>query len=348
MQIFAYDDRKVLPPYIRQVLIYYANYLHLNISLLGRARPQKNGFPLFSDGICMPPGIGHYRSSVDIAACENLLELFGQRFVNYSTNEYQFERACFDRWFVLNAATKELHYNEHICLLDSDFLLALAPEVLYQYCVSQSFHSDLDFISDWKSVPDGKPPFVMPSVTIIRKNLLQNLCDFIFFEYFSLANSHSLIAEYYVHISNGRLGGICDMRALGCWLQSSNCKIFNVSELDCCAMRAANNVNALAQLYDLSNSWHVEIGSGKITLNHGSDSINLLGVHFQGGSKYLLEKLDFSSTACQPSILQDFCIKANLRSRRAGFLVWGWLSNKPIAWLKRISQKTLNIYHRYL
>lgn len=342
MRVFAYDDRQILPSYIRQQILYYANNLNLNITLIGRSKSIKNGFPAFSDGICMPPGIGCYQSTLGIAACENLLALFDQRFVNYSTNHYLFERACFDRWFALNLATNELHDDEHVCLLDSDFLSALSPEILYSLCVNQSMDSHLDFISDWEFVDGFETPLVRPSVTIIRKSALQNLCDFIFFEYFGSENSHTLLAEYYVHISRGKLGGVCDMRAIGCWLKSRKYQVFNVSQLHGYEMRSMNNVNFLIDLYAATNPCHIKIGQGQISLNYGNHSINLLGIHFQGRSKHLLAGLDFSSSDCQPATLHLCTDQADVNSKRSSPSLLGRLLRKARVYKEKISRKISN------
>ena len=95
------------------------------------------------------------------------------------------------------------------------------------------------------------------------------------------------------------------MEALADWINSRSYNIFNISKLDGYSM-IANNINCLSARLGPDNSdWTIDVSLGKIVLKTPSSTINLLGIHFQGSSKRLLNSLFIDPLDCSHFTIQS-------------------------------------------
>ena len=294
MFVAAFDDRKVLPGYFYHFISHTIRFCDLNfitpINSAGRLSSEFNLDNEFQLNLLNPRELPGYLYSQ---------KLFDDIFVNLSTNPARFERSCFLRWFALNAATSHLNNDDFVCLLDTDFLLAISPSSLLALCTQTSFGENIDFIAEWK--PHTELVSIGPEITILRKSTLFNFCRFIITSYFSSSNREYLRREYFDRIGNGLTGGICDMRALASFVRQSPSNVVNIRELP--NVELVDNLNNLARVSSRFGSWHFDLNQNRSYIHIDGRDKKLVGVHFQGHAKYLIAlavKLKFflSSNDC--------------------------------------------------
>jgi hypothetical protein len=274
----CFDDRGLLPEYFQVFL--QSTLIHTNLQLITRAKAIRS-----DDGKKIPletfKGLT-VKSPFDLPYYNQSIKLFEKRFVNYSTNKSRFEQACFNRWFALNAATCELSDNDYVCLLDSDFLLGCEPEYILQQCTAQGGNC-FDIIAEWT----GSLAAVGPEITIIRKESLFEFCRFLVTNYFSPSNLSILQGEYFDLIGRGLPGGICDMRALACWMREDSVKSFNLNELRPSGF--IGNLSVFISENKKEAGLALEIAQGKLNLLKPTGNQSLIGIHFQGQAKVFMK-----------------------------------------------------------
>lgn len=272
MFVAAFDDRKAPPnyfvPFIRNTL----EYTDLNLISPAKAIPYVQQRSRFDVQLIDPARLPGYLA---------VKTLFDSVFINYSTNSFHFERTCFHRWFALNASTNLLNGSDYICLLDTDFLLGMAPAKVLSVC-QKSSRIDLDFIATWE---DEVPVSIGPEITILTKSYLFGFCQFLLTTYFSDSTKSQLLGEYFDRIGKGLSGGICDMRALASYARLHPHSVFNLSSLG--NPMIIDNFNSfLNSEQGTTNNWKLVFHStGQMIHLSGDSQLPLIGTHFQGGAK---------------------------------------------------------------
>lgn len=271
----AFDDRTTPPAHLAPFLANTSAFCDLR--LITPARPPRrtpevtSGTPFALETV-HPERLPLYRHAA---------RLFDGVFVNYSTNSDSFERACFHRWFALNAATHSLRDNDFVCLLDTDFMLGMAPSDLLALCQTRAAGRHLHFIANWS---DQSTAVVFPEITIMTKSYLFGFCEYLLTVYFSPAMRSRLVQDYFAHIGRGREGGVCDMRALAAYADLRRDQVFNLRHLP--GVRIISNFNYfLKSETGNSDDWKITIRPGAQILQTGSEVTPLIGVHFQGSAK---------------------------------------------------------------
>ncbi len=277
MFIAAYDDRYRLPDYITTFIRNTTNFCDLNF-----ITPSTN---LSTGGKLLSAPSRCRLNIIDPASLEYYQyarKLFDTAFVNYSTNSEAFERACFHRWFALNASTSNLVDTDYICLLDTDFLIGMNPDDVLAECISKANDNDLRFIAEWA---DSDPIIAIgPEITILTKSFLYSFCEYLLTTYFSPSMTSQLLKEYFERIGNGLAGGICDMRALAAHANLYCSGLFNLGSLS--TPQVIHNFNSfLDSDTGRTASWKILFQQDKQTLEIDADSRKLIGTHFQGGAK---------------------------------------------------------------
>jgi hypothetical protein len=276
----CFDDRRLLPAYY-QVFLQSA-LIHSELHLITRAKAinsydgKKISLQSF-EGLTV-------KNPFELPYYTHAIKLFEKNFFNYSTRKSRLEQACFNRWFALNAATCELQDDDYICLLDPDILLGSQPEDILSQCTQQEGQS-FDIIAEWCE------PLVSvgPELTIIKKQSLFEFCRFLITNYFSPCSVPMLQGEYFDRIGRGLDGGICDMRALACWIREGRVKSFNLNEL-----RSSGLIRNLTEFISENKEDEgsaLEIAQGKLTLLKSTGNKQLIGIHFQGPAKVFMERL---------------------------------------------------------
>jgi len=132
--------------------------------------------------------------------------IFLEKYVHLSTNSKEFELACFERYFALNALFNSLNLSA-AWQLDTDVWPSKFLHVFDEFeLVLSCEYLDRSVISAHAS-----------------KFSSRCLKDLVSFLNFRLYDDHleEMTRVFNDRIKGGLLGGICDMRAIGYWLKSS-------------------------------------------------------------------------------------------------------------------------------
>jgi hypothetical protein len=283
MFVAAYDDRVLTPSYFIPFIQNTTRFCDLHfISPANVSRKDTFANSEFKTRLVVPRSLKGYLYA---------RKLFDASFVNYSTNRCSFERACFHRWFALNAATSSLSDSSFICLLDTDFLIGMSPSHVLSRCMSKIGGENIHFIAEWAG---DEPVAIGPEITIMTKAYLFGFCKYLLTTYFSPGMKSQLCGEYFDRIGNGLPGGICDMRALAAYSRVRSNDIFNLRKLSDSLI--LDNFNTfLGSEVGKNESWKISFKSGMQSLHFNDELKTLIGIHFQGNAKL------FMHLACRDS-----------------------------------------------
>lgn len=304
MFVASYDNRTLLPSYMG-VFLEHSTF-HAQVHLLSPAKTiglqNAEAAHLASSPqlVLLDPATLNYYAEAE--------SLFDSVFLNFSTNPAAYEKACFCRWLALDLATCHLADNDYVCMLDTDFVLGMHPEDILQICSEQAGGSGPGFIGSWS---EQHPAAIGPELAFFQKKYLFQFCRYLLSGYFDPTNHPSLRGQYYDRIAKGLAGGICDMRALAGWLRSHDVLAFNLN-----AIRGYSFVHNFAAFVQQQCSdapgWEIVVSNGRQTLNNTSWPEHLIGIHFQGATKPLMELLRGATAGesrLSDSIISEFSMK---------------------------------------
>jgi hypothetical protein len=101
---------------------------------------------------------------------------FDSLYQHHSSNKYSFEKACFDRWFIINDVITDLGIN-YFFHADCDVLIPEDLNPVYTYLLQHNYQgSVMYFEHDGKSVTSGHSSFW-------NKTLLNDFCNFVCAKY---------------------------------------------------------------------------------------------------------------------------------------------------------------------
>ncbi|RXF69092.1 hypothetical protein [Arcticibacter tournemirensis] len=205
---------------------------------------------------------------------------FEKVYEHLSSNHYEYELLCLQRWFIINEFIKEKQI-EHFLCLDSDVLL---------YCNVKDVFSD--FLSCDFTICGG----YTPNVTLFSNKSLEKFCGYLMDLYTNPVYLTRLRKCYRDFVDSQTPGGICDMTAFYHYQTDVSVNIKELSDIQNDYYFDANinesdgfeTENGLKKIYWLNN-----IPYGK-TEKEGT-LIRFCALHFQGTSKrqikdYLLNK----------------------------------------------------------
>lgn len=311
MFVAAFDDRVLAPGYFIPFIQNTTRFCDLHFispaKIPGKSSIANSAFKFYQFAPCSLPEY------------QNVRKLFDASFVNYSTNSFSFERACFHRWFALNAATSTLSDNTFICLLDTDFLIGMSPSTILSLCMSQVGHENLEFIAEWSG---ADPVAIGPEITIMTKSFLFDFCKYLITTYYSPDMKSQLLGDYFDRIGNGLPGGICDMRALAAYSMYHPQRIFNLRQLH--KSQIIDNFNSfLVDEVGQIENWKISFSSGIQTLYLHDEPKSLIGIHFQGTAKIFInlaciENNDITSKVCAdyPTGIRTYANKVAIKIKR--------------------------------
>ena len=313
MFVAAYDDRMLVPGYFAPFIQNTTRYCDLHFISPSKLS-EKTAIVNSEFKICLlaPSSLPGY---------QNARKLFDASFVNYSTNSHSFERACFHRWFALNAATSTLNDNSFICLLDTDFLIGMSPSDVLARCTSELGNGNIQFIAEWAG---DDPVAIGPEITIMTKSYLFGFCKYLLTTYYSPDMKSQLHGEYFDRIGNGLPGGICDMRALAAYSIDQPKGIFNLRKLR--EPRIIGNLNAfIGDKASKNENWKISFRSGMQTLHLHDESKSLIGIHFQGGAKVFMhlacrDNCDMTSKVCRDYLASKRIYITKLQNGIKGYI----------------------------
>lgn len=233
----------------------------------------------------------------------------GKHYVHMSTNPYQYELFCFQRWFIIQDFMQKRQLQNVLCL-DSDVLL---------YCnVNEYFTHKLSYDLTVCN-------HMTPCYTLLKYEILRGFTDYIMSFYTDKERIKEIDEHYhqtYFDLQGKRIkmGGVCDMTAFLLYQTDiSN----NVLELTTPVDGACFDGNIkMSEGFKLKDGlkdvvWIDDLPYGK----YGDDGtlVRFLGLHFQGGSKMKQYK---------------FLIDKNGKHIEKLSLQMSWILLK--AWLKKV------------
>lgn len=232
------------------------------------------------------PFVRHYNKEQYFTSANG----FEKIYEHMSSNPYEFELFCFQRWFIINEFVREQGLTHFLCL-DSDVLL---------YCnVNEIFSRFLEFdftVSQQHS----------PHIALFSGESLSRFCDYITTLYTQPEYLNRFRQNYGDFQAEQRQGGICDMFAFALYQDdvSGNVKELsdiseeyffdgNINEADGFEMKSG-----VKKIY-----WKNNLPFAKIA-DTGS-FLRLYGLHFQGGAKSKIYKYILNGNLKRPGIVSS-------------------------------------------
>lgn len=198
---------------------------------------------------------------------------FKQKYVHRSSNPYDFELFCFQRWFILRDFVSKENIGSSFLYLDSDVFLY------------SNFFQNLDLGNFKMTVTSG----FWPQYSLFKgKESIIDFSDFIS-EYFSIKEKQDYLEEWWQtqFVQKKNIGGVCDMTLLG--LYNPNClDLFQTKE-----GYFNTTVDAIKE-----DAVKLELDVKQFNLSHFSYKnkqatildVKVHALHFQGGAKILAAK----------------------------------------------------------
>lgn len=212
MFIFAFmkNETKTIPI----VLIHKGNSDYLPVSLWQLRQTQPPQTPIYlvgnADNAHFSDVVTHLNYTDYIADAQT----FTDSYKHYSTNAYDYELFCIQRWFVLRALMRANKWQSCI-YLDSDILtytnLADAPQAVLEAGMTVSgISAHTNFVNSYET--------------------LSLFCDFITELYKNTANDTKLKHLYETHIAQLGAGGISDMTMFTLFRESYPNQVLDISQ----------------------------------------------------------------------------------------------------------------------
>lgn len=250
------------------------------------------------------------------ASAKKFKEIYKHR----STNNYDFELFCFQRWFIIQDFITQNKIDRFLCI-DSDFLLFDDIENF----LKPFFGYDFTICGD-----------CLPNCSMFTQISIVKFCNFIKRMYTDSQIDQELSEEYQKFKTRGKLGGICDMTAFT-WYQKyypntvKNLTIpYNGKAVDDCYYMPSGykedrqNKQLVMNRIPKLIIWENNLPYG--IYNKTNEKIRFCGIHLQGGAKRRIYK---------------FIVNENKKREQGliNFLVWN-LSPSTIKYrIKRIINK---------
>ena len=324
--VATFDDRYLLPNYFSSFIRNTLTYTDLNF-ITPKKTINLRKFKSIANNNCLklinPFALPQYLK---------IEKLFDSLFVNYSSNRKFFERACFLRWFALNAATNHLDDDQMICLLDSDFLLGMSPSDILKLCLKHEANKEIKFIAEWN---EDECYAIGPEISIMSKSYLFGFCRYLLTDYYSFHMKNILIGEYFDRIGNGLTGGVCDMRALASYSKCYPENVFNLRNLKEVEFIRSFNFfleSEVGKRFD----WVIRYRDDRQILITKNGNRPLLGTHFQGNAKIHMEMIyENNADMSRDIVLKNLKNRKNLIYKR--MKIFNYLFNQFLRIIKRIS-----------
>ena len=268
----------------------YKDYLKINLEMTG----QKNKIYLIGD-----VSLKHLEKLINVTFVDiNKYRLtesvnnFKKHFVNYSSNDSEWEWRCFERIFILKPFMKE--YNlENVFHMDSDNILLIDINTYpfkkkIAYCLNKNFHANrmsysihvglltIDFCNAFIQL--YKDLYVNKSKFHLIKNKIEFHTD--------PENKNKFIK-----------GGLCDMTLYYLLASEKIIDVYNLQEPNNGTV-FINNINS-GEGHEYKNQYKISNHMLKLTINENNVTIEdiknntilkIMNIHFQGRSKNRLNE----------------------------------------------------------
>ncbi|RHR37365.1 hypothetical protein DWX23_18660 [Parabacteroides sp. AF18-52] len=202
-------------------------------------------------------------------------DAFKMAYIHMSSNPYDYELICFQRWFCIRDFVKTQKIENFLCM-DSDVLLYCnIDEVMQQYIT-------YDFTTCNKQGP-GCALFNISSIS--------NFCGYMMSMYTEEFLLNKMKSMYQGFIDNKRLGGICDMTAFVWFQDNIKCNVIDIA--------IPTNGTCFDGCITWGQGFEMEDGKKKVywidnlpygKLMNDQSLVRFYCLHFQGRSKYSMYK----------------------------------------------------------
>lgn len=209
-------------------------------------------------------------------------EVFSSVYEHFSSNTYEYELFCFERWFVLRNFIIQNKIAEDFLYLDSDVML---------------FSNVNQCAAEWRSYkmaicsPEG------PEYSYFQNSaVLAEYCNFIITMYTGEKNRAKIRSKYEFYIDSPEYigGGICDMTLLGWFAETQKEHLLDLGLINDGKTIFEHNINN-ADGFVLDNKRKIKkISFSKnqafLCTSETKELIRLHAAHFQGNSKQYIPK----------------------------------------------------------
>lgn len=202
-------------------------------------------------------------------------DAFKMAYIHMSSNPYDYELICFQRWFCIRDFVKTQKIENFLCM-DSDVLLYCnIDEVMQQYI-------SYDFTTCNKQGP-GCALFNISSIS--------DFCGYMMSMYTEEFLLNKMKSMYQGFIDNKRLGGICDMTAFVWFQDNTKCNVIDIA--------IPTNGKCFDGCITWGQGFEMEDGKKKVywidnlpygKLMNDQSLVRFYCLHFQGRSKYSMYK----------------------------------------------------------
>ncbi|EOR93973.1 hypothetical protein ADIARSV_2807 [Arcticibacter svalbardensis MN12-7] len=213
---------------------------------------------------------------------------FAKIYEHMSSNPYQFELGCFQRWFIINEFVKQKGI-EHFLYLDSDVMLFCNVKEVFNHFLPYDFT-----ISQAHS----------PHITLFNSASLDRFCNYITELYSKPEYIARFKLSYQEFKDANRLGGICDMFAFSLYQQDVSDHVKEISEPSG-AYYFDSNINE-------SDGFEMKAGLKKVYWKNnlpyakttgGESYVQLYALHFQGAAKSQVSRYALNQRLERPGII---------------------------------------------
>ena len=202
-------------------------------------------------------------------------DAFKMAYIHMSSNPYDYELICFQRWFCIRDFVKTQKIENFLCM-DSDVLLYCnIDEVMQQYI-------SYDFTTCNKQGP-GCALFNISSIS--------DFCEYMMSMYTEDILLNKMKSMYQEIIDNKQLGGVCDMVAFVWFQDNTKCNVIDIA--------IPTNGTCFDGCITWGQGFEMEDGKKKVywidnlpygKLMNDQSLVRFYCLHFQGRSKYSMYK----------------------------------------------------------
>lgn len=202
-------------------------------------------------------------------------DAFKMAYIHMSSNPYDYELICFQRWFCIRDFVKTQKIENFLCM-DSDVLLYCnIDEVMQQYI-------SYDFTTCNKQGP-GCALFNISSIS--------DFCEYMMSMYTEDILLNKMESMYQEILDNKQLGGVCDMVAFVWFQDNTKCNVIDIA--------IPTNGTCFDGCITWGQGFEMEDGKKKVywidnlpygKLMNDQSLVRFYCLHFQGRSKYSMYK----------------------------------------------------------
>ena len=192
-----------------------------------------------------------------------------------SSNPYEFELICFQRWFYAKDFAKAKGFEYFFCM-DSDVLL---------YC-------NIDIVlAKYKSYDFTICDRLGPGCTLFNISSITRFCDYMMSMYTKETLMEKVKSMYQGFVDREQLGGICDMTAFDWYQNDEDCKVVDITIPENGACFDGCIVNECGFEYENGKKkvyWIDNLPYGRLKTDQSL--IRFYCLHLQGRTKYSIFK----------------------------------------------------------